>query len=193
MFIKPNALKKLMKEAFKGGGLRVAKMEGRLYLAGSYWAVECQMDRVQWSILAALIEMTGQIPEEGEKYRAEPGGNQYEEFLETKIQKDEAAEELVMTDLVIMEKYGIPVRILQNPCTGAIELVQNRIADMIDDEEAAKNQEENPDGPMLSRGGLLWENETGALLVGRCELKNKDSLLHCLEKINLLEENSEKT
>lgn len=40
MFIKPNALKKLMKEAFKGGGLRVAKTEGRLYLAGSYWAVE---------------------------------------------------------------------------------------------------------------------------------------------------------
>lgn len=192
MFIKPNALKKLMKEAFKGSGLRVAKTEGRLYLAGSYWAVECQMDRVQWGILAALVELTGNIPEEGEKYRAEPGGNQYEEFLETEIQKDEAAEELVMTDLVIMEKYGIPVRILQNPCTGAIELVQNRIADMIDDEEAAKNREDLPDGPMLSRG-LLWENKQGALWVGGYEKESKTSLLHHLEEINLMEENSEET
>lgn len=40
MFLKTAGFKKLIKEAYKGAGLRIGHTQDGLYLAGSYWAMQ---------------------------------------------------------------------------------------------------------------------------------------------------------
>lgn len=54
-----------MKEAYKHG-LRVAATEERYYLCGGYWEMDILKEYMPKEILAAVLELTGWIPETGE-------------------------------------------------------------------------------------------------------------------------------
>ena len=64
MFLKKTVLKRLMKEAYKHG-LRVAATEERYYLCGGYWEMDILKEYMPKEILAAVLELTGWIPETG--------------------------------------------------------------------------------------------------------------------------------
>lgn len=78
MIFNETVFKNLLKEAYKGAGLLVANKEGRIVLAGSWWVITMEEKVFSKKGKAALVELTGQLPMQGECWRTTSAGNQME-------------------------------------------------------------------------------------------------------------------
>lgn len=185
MFLKKTVLKRLMKEAYKHG-LRVAATEKRYYLCGGYWEMDILKKHMPKEILAAVLELTGWIPETGESYCATKEGNQVD--INRKEVSVDAEEEIAVTDLTI-DRNGISQRILQDECRGNILLVHDRLIDIVDNTEIEGEKGEcTAEGPFYRANDILYENNVMRWHVCARKDERKDSLLKELSKINLMEE-----
>ena len=185
MFLKKTVLKRLMKEAYKHG-LRVAATEERYYLCGGYWEMDILKKHMPKEILAAVLELTGWIPETGESYCATKEGNQVD--INRKEVSVDAEEEIAVTDLTI-DRNGISQRILQDECRGNILLIHDRLIDIVDNTEIeGKKGECTAEGPFYRANDILYENNVMRWHVCARKDERKDSLLKELSKINLMEE-----
>lgn len=185
MFLKKTVLKRLMKEAYKHG-LRVAATEERYYLCGGYWEMDILKEYMPKEILAAVLELTGWIPETGESYSTSKEGNQVD--INRKEVSVDAEEEIAVTDLII-DRNGISQRILQDECRGNILLVHDRLIDIVDNTEIEGEKGEcTAAGPFYRENDILYENNVMRWHVCARKDERKDSLLKELSKINLMEE-----
>lgn len=78
MIFNKTVFKKLLKEAYKGAGLLVANKEGRIIIAGGWWVMTMEEQVFTKEGKAALVELTGQLPMQGECWRSTSAGNQME-------------------------------------------------------------------------------------------------------------------
>ena len=78
MFIKSAGFKKLIKEAYNHNGLRIGNDGKGIYICGGYWAIWVRKGHIPKKELAAIIELTGEMPDEGAGFKSGKGGNQYE-------------------------------------------------------------------------------------------------------------------
>ena len=81
MLVNKTILRKLMKKTFRYGGLKVANIidvdeKNYIYIGGTYWDFWCMPKFIPKEIKAAIIEITGEIPEIGNAYRATKEENQ---------------------------------------------------------------------------------------------------------------------
>lgn len=65
MFVRLRDFKRLIKEAYTGAGLYVARRGNQLLFGGSYWAIATTKESLDKKALAAVIELTGEMPEDG--------------------------------------------------------------------------------------------------------------------------------
>lgn len=65
MIFNKSVFKKLLKEAYKSSGLLVANKNGRIVLSGSWWVMTMAEEVFTKEGKAALVELTGQLPEVG--------------------------------------------------------------------------------------------------------------------------------
>ena len=65
MFVRLRDFKRLIKEAYAGAGLYVARQGNQLLFGGSYWAIATTKESLDKKALAAVIELTGEMPEDG--------------------------------------------------------------------------------------------------------------------------------
>lgn len=113
MVFNKSVFRKLIKSAYKTCGLLVANMDDRIVLAGGWWMMSAKERYVPNWALAAVIELTGEIPAAGESFRAEPGGNQMEfpnEFiknLDGGRTRREKADRLVDTHILVDRIGGL--------------------------------------------------------------------------------------
>ena len=159
MFVNPKELKKLMKEAFKANYLIVGSREDMYYIQGYYWKMICKKRFVAKEIIAAIIELTGELPEDGECYCAGKDGNQMQmNTMEIEIPED--AEEIEITDYILESSHGVMQRLLQFRGSEHVLLINNRFAKMVSDRFCNTEQGEiTPDGPLCSENhGVFWEN-----------------------------------
>ena len=78
MFIKVPVFKKLLKQAFAGNRMKV-KMDGNdLTVDCGHFAVWFEREHIPNKIKSAIVELAGEIPEEGKAFLAQQSGNQYE-------------------------------------------------------------------------------------------------------------------
>lgn len=78
MVFNKSVFKKMIKTAYKTCGLLVANKDGRIILAGSWWMMSVEEKWFPKWGMAAVIELTGEIPAAGESFRATTAGNQME-------------------------------------------------------------------------------------------------------------------
>jgi len=78
MFVRLRDFKRLIKEAYTGAGLYVARRGNQLLFGGSYWAIATTKESLDKKALAAVIELTGEMPEDGGAFKATKEANQYE-------------------------------------------------------------------------------------------------------------------
>lgn len=78
MIFNKTVFKKLLKGAYKGGGLLVGNKEGRIIIAGSWWVMTMEEKVFTKEGKAALVELTGALPIQGECWRSTSEGNQIE-------------------------------------------------------------------------------------------------------------------
>ena len=111
-----------MKEAYNGAGLRLAATEERYYIAGNYWEMDVKKGFIAKPVLAAMVELAGEIPAPGERFRADKTGNHVEEG-QMEVAAADQETEIAVTGLVLYDVLGNPQRILQDECKGRIVLV----------------------------------------------------------------------
>lgn len=130
MFVKMSILKKLMKEAYKSG-LILANNGETIMIAGNYWQMEIKRALMPKELLAAIIELAGALPDAGERYICDKGGNQKEFGKPMEINPEGCEAEYIVTNVTLLSGTGTEQRILQNYGTGAIELINEVFIDLI--------------------------------------------------------------
>ena len=159
MFVNPKELKKLMKEAFKADFLIVGSREDMYYIQGSYWKMLCKKRFVPKEILGLIVELTGEIPGDGECYCAGKSGNQMQ-LNPMEIEIPPEAAEIEITDFIVMHKLGTAQRILQFSGSGNVYLINNKFAGMISPRFIdAEHGELDPEYALCSvNHGVFWVN-----------------------------------
>ena len=148
--------------------------------------------------LASIIELTGEMPEPGEAFKATKEGNQYElpwnEAYAAMTNAMECEEYMEVTPMTLKYKNGQQARILQNPVNKTIVLIGERFIDIIDNTVVEYDKGEfQAEGPMISgkMQGVFWRNDTMALHVyPRTDDENK-RLIGYLEAFDVMNKTGE--
>lgn len=187
MFLNTGILKRLMKQAYKTG-LIVARTENRMYLAGDYWEMDVRMDFLPKQILACIIELTGEIPEEGERYKATKDGNQQEINLRMQVDKDGYQEGIEVTKMILIGKQGTHQRILQER-TGGIFIIHNVFVEIADNSALEEERGEyEVIAPLYSKTGILWMNNVARFHAYWRSDENHERILAELTQLDLTED-----
>ena len=188
MFIHLKDFKRLLKQAYTGVGLCVARRGDDVLLGGSDWVIATEKESMDKKQLAAVIELTGELPGNGEAFKATKEENQYE-FSEAHwdmIDRTDAAreeeEKLTMTPIVL-ERYpnGKAMRVLQT-ADGRVEVLNERFVKAIDSASMNLDYEHEVQGPLFNPKfpkQVYWKSEATtltAILYDQDELKEKDIL-----------------
>lgn len=187
MFIHLKDFKRLLKEAYTGVGLCVARRGDDVLFGGSNWVIATEKESMDKKQLAAVIELAGELPENGEAFKATKEENQYEiggvhwDMIDRTEDREEE-EKLTVTE-VVLERYpgGKPMRVLQ-AADGRVEVLGDRFVKAIDPMSMNLNYECEVQGPFINRKfpkQVYWKSEAAtltALLYDQDELKEKDIL-----------------
>ncbi len=149
--------------------------------------------------LASIIELTGEMPEPEEGFKATKAGNQYElpwrEAYAAMTHAMECEEYMEVTPMTLKYKNGQQARILQNPVNKTIVLIGERFIDIIDNTVVEYDKGEfQAEGPMISgkMQGIFWRNDTMALHVyPRTDDENKELIRH-IEAFDITNKTGEK-
>lgn len=164
MFLSLVGLKKLLKGAYKGGGLIVGNLEGGLVAMGasSTWGIRVEEEHIPNKLKAALIELIGDLPEAGEIYNYKPGSVQAEIDLGRfdfqgmwRQARDFAAD----TPFILRSKWE-EYLLVQIHSTMELRAVSRKLTDMIGAKDLDHELEGMPGRPAYSQGILYWKNET---------------------------------
>lgn len=199
MFITSQGFKKLINEAYKGAGLNVGNDGEGYYISGGYWVIWIMHGWIPKKELASIIELTGEMPEPREGFKATKAGNQYElpwhEAYAAMTHAMECEEYMKVTPMTLKYKNGQQARILQNPANKTIVLIGERFIDIIDNTVVEYDKGEfQAEGPMISgkMQGVFWRNDTMALHVcPRTDDENK-RLIGYLEAFDIMNKTGEK-
>lgn len=188
MFLKLQILKKLMKEAFKHERLIVAQNEDTFYIGGRYWEVEIEKTYIQKTILAEMIELTGEIPLNGECFLAGKSGNQMQVW-ETEINPEGIDQELEVTDLILLTKSGLEQRVLQDPISKTVILLDNTFMNLIDKSQVDHARGEHPPiGPYYNqKREVLWYSNSGKVRLMHRKDDEHQNMLKDMEMLDLWE------
>lgn len=174
MFLDTSGFKKLIKEAWKCSRLFLSRKDGSLLITDLRWCLVSDPDMIPNKIKGAIIELTGELPEEGESFQSGKEGNQYSftqtlPWEEMRSLNDTADEtnRAEQTQVLIDKGYTI-LRIMK--CRTASFCIQKQFTDLITCEELIKGKETPPQGPYVISGddevnGVWWTNWTGVFLI----------------------------
>lgn len=162
MFLTRSGLRRLMRNAYKGGGLRVRRNNGGLSISGAYWTVYFLWGEWPKETMGDLISLVGVLPEKGEQYLATKEGNQME-LLDDAMQDAMQIAEDGQRDLnirpVILEDFPKRYRMMQDPVTGEIVCIREEYYECIDLDLIDTDDDETlPDGPKLGPGSILGKS-----------------------------------
>lgn len=183
MFFKATVLKRMLKAAYKGAGLTVGhSAEGAdggepegLYLSSGWWVLWFRFDKVPKEAKAAIIEICGDLPGEGEVFKAvKDMGNQYE-IEQREVFNLPATFKRCKTTFRVTKLLGQQgdnlIRFLQEDGGGnRVTAVSEIFIDLIDPEAINREGGEyEPFGPVAESAGapfMLWGNNTCYLMAG---------------------------
>lgn len=192
MFITTQGFKKLIKQAYKTGDLHIANDGLGYTIAGGYWRIWIKHDWIPKKELAAIIELAGELPAEGQAFTVYEEGNQYEiEFPDERSAIEIALEcetILEITPLVLRYATGQQARILQRADTGEITLINDQFTDMITNKAIDYEKGEGSvSGPFIHHReyGIFYRSDTMAMrIMPRTDDKNIE-LLKYLEHFDI--------
>lgn len=166
MFVKPAVLKKLMKRQYKTSGLVVANNGPTIYIGGDWWGIETLREFIPNQIKAAIIELTGEFPEEGEVFNATKDGNQMQMDVNNRVIVETDPDKMRITSILINSSNGKRMRILQDE-EKRIVLIDEEFISMVDNTMInAEEGETSAEGPFYKNNKINWENNVSRMAVG---------------------------
>lgn len=184
MFLNKTKFKKMMKEAYNGGGLRVGRIYDGLVISNGTWISWTREGDVPNWLKAAVIELAGELPEEGDMFQIS-----YSDGMQYQI-KDNPIYDLPsrfreshfsFTDTKVTREG---IRFFQNKQDRGIIAVNEKFASLIDLKELqGENPPMGPDSAIGKGDSLIYKNEESAFCFGRLGPSNEQTV----ELMDLLE------
>lgn len=176
MFLHMPTFKKLLKSAFRRDCLRIGNLNGGLLIHGGTFAVWFWNDMIPNKVKAAVIELAGELPEEGKIFKATGIGNQYEipENPAWDIHRglEEADRRYVVTPVVLNDSRYDTFRFLQQAGAGPIRAIKEEFISLIDLAEIDHNHGEGtPAGPYGREDGYKFFWATDFCILCACEFE----------------------
>lgn len=187
MFLNRNRFKRMMANAYKGGGLRVKNDGEGISISTVQWSAYFLKGEMPKETLGDLIALVGELPDREEVYLADKNGNQMEIYYENSANALKVAtmseKELYETPVIIAQ-FPYFLGLLQNPANAEITVVNKKLLDVIDKSFVdSESGEELPTGP-VSGGGMVegtlipaasWYNNAMAYSIGFLNLDNDET------------------
>ena len=164
MFINITEFKKLLKAAYKGSGLIVGNLDGGLIVTNvaGLWGVRVDCDFLPNKLKAALIELIGDLPEDGEVcsyqtdcVQTEADLGRFDYLGRWKQAKDYA----VQTPFILTTKWNEFV-MMQVHSSMELRPIARLYVDLISTKDLDHQNESMPGNPSYARGTLYWKNGT---------------------------------
>ena len=187
MFLKLTIFKRLLKKAWSGSGLLVGCKEEYHYISSGWWCVKVLRGGLNKKEKAALIELIGEMPAEGEAFKAfKDGGNQYEVGSLETLENLLAAEyktPVKMTRMIyqIKDKF---CRVFQEPKGQNCMFVSEAACELVDKKAINELEESPPEGPFTNNAGniLYWENNIMSLIVCKISI-DEETEVHEVKRL----------
>lgn len=177
MFLNKTKFKKMIKEAYNGGGLRVGRIYDGLVISNGTWISWTREGDIPNWLKAAVMELTGELPEEGDLFQAS-----YTDGIQYQIKENPIYDlpgrfresHFVFTDTKVTREG---IRFFQNNQDRGIIAVNEKFASLIDLKEL---QGENPPmGPVSATekgDSLIYKNEESAFCFMRLSVSNSQTM-----------------
>ena len=159
-----------MKEAYKTCGIRVGHrgaingvFEESYYISAGWWILEYMADKMPKELKAAVIELTGELPEPGKQLVAVKDELPQYEFLSDALNAQRISEESetpYTVSLVIEDRSEKGLRYTYDK-NGSVLVVREVLIDLLDNNSVdSDNGEDYPAGPFANeeRNALVWRN-----------------------------------
>lgn len=201
MFLNITEFKKFLKLAYKGSGLIVGNLNGYQILMNEpgTWGVQIDAKFVPNKLKGALVELIGDLPEEGEIANYQPEGAQNEMDLDRfdfykwwKQARDFAAQ----TPFILQHSHTEFV-LMQIHSTMELRALNRIYTDLISNKDLDHAFENMPGRPCYLNGVFYWKNDTMLYWVGSSVLSEEFetnvlpnlSFLDCFENATKLRDN----
>ena len=177
MFLARSGLKRLMRNAYKGGGLRVRRDHAGLHISGAYWTVYFIWGEWPKETMGDLISLVGVLPDVGEQYLATKDGNQMEiwdDSIQNAMEISAEGKQYLELSPVILNEGTRYYRMMRDPETKEIICINEVYYSYVNPELVdADDDEMLPEGPIIGYGSLLgkvvhvisWHNNRMAFAV----------------------------
>ena len=127
MVFNKSIFKKMIKTAYKTCGLLVANKDDRIILAGGWWMMSVEEKWFPKWGMAAVIELTGEIPAAGESFRSTTAGNQILNDSKSGLERYlRSGKNVVAVNEMIMELYDPGVGEIGEPTDAELPHVDNK-------------------------------------------------------------------
>lgn len=179
MFLKPTIFKKLIKEAWAGGGLTVGCNGKTLFVEGGYWVINMKMRYVPNNLKASLVELVGELPAAGEVFESHKGeeNQQVMEFtkewdLEDNLPEDSRAGWPTVITMNTNKNSSYPSRLVQT-IDRRITLISDIFIDLVDNKYIDEDGGEDYNIEMMvSEKGVYWTNNMCAVMACKRYINN---------------------
>lgn len=177
MIFNKSVFKKFLKEAYKGYGLLVGNNDGEIILAGSWWIMTMDKDVFNKDGRAALVQLTGVLPEQGEYWRSTSAGNQIEmppDYININVEQYDLTEPLKKTALIL--EIPTPVRVYQKK--DKIVCVNEMVEMLLDPYAVNEGENDTIAGPydrgLKNLNNLYWTNGPCQFVASTVILEKED-------------------
>lgn len=194
MFLNITEFKKFLKAAYKGSGLIVGILDGNLVLTnnGRTWGVQVEGEHIPNKLKAALVELIGDLPEEGEVLNYTQDGAQTEmdlgdfDFYAMWMRAQDYA---ANTPFMLKVNYG-EYSLMQIHSTMEVRPILRSFLDIISAKDLDHMVEEMPGRPGYCNGTLYWKNDTTIYCAGTHKLEEftEDIILPRMEFLDCFEQ-----
>lgn len=172
MFIKVPIFKKLLKQAFAANRMKVKMDRSGLTVDCGHFTVWFEKEHIPNKIKSAIVELSGEIPEEGKAFLAQKSGNQYEmdsAVLDLRNLLRQTDKRYVQTPIVYSDDYDTYRFLQMAGKPDNIKLVADIFIQLLDPHELDHVAAEGTiQGPYSMETGMLffWATDLCILAVG---------------------------
>lgn len=163
MFFSTKIFKQIIKKTYKGTGLRIAhtiEPEG-YYLSSGYWHMWMSKKFIPKEILAAMIEVCGELPGLGACHKVDKESTQIEMDVFIEDLADDffkSIDEYRVTNCYLQQR-GTLCSVLQSKTTKEVKIVSSCYPALVDIQAVdTANGEELPKGPLATKTRIMWGN-----------------------------------
>lgn len=186
MFLNIKTLLRLMKTAYKGFGLNVQRFDDTLYLGASGWEAEMPYQDAPKEIKAKIVELAGELPEDGTAATLMAAGGQMDFPVRTigpLTTKDK--KKAFRTDIRIRDMYVLQLETERNR---PVMLVKEPLITMAEGEPDYNRGETGVSGPYVDDNGIYYWTNTTKLHLLPCLMPSRQELLDTLGTMELMGE-----